>query len=277
MQKFALLFFLPLFSYAQTSLKGTVCNTDKQALQYVNIVSLATNNGASTNQNGEFEITGLNKNDTLKMSEVGYEPKLMAVAALRNTDTIFLTTRIKNLNEIKIKPFTHEQDLGFATLQDNASFNLIPGSQLALFIENRPKQEGWIKGVSFRVKAKGKCSSTMRVRLLYVDSLLANPSADMLSENVLINSADLKKSNYIDLRKYNLSFPPEGVFVVLEWVYTDTRCDKNSYTTIAANMAVATNLVWLNYRDKPWHGNKKPRMADGNYMTPDIGLKVAYR
>ena len=54
------------------------------------------------------------------------------------------------------------------------------------------------------------------------------PAPDILNENVVVNSIDLKKSNYIDLKDYKIPIHSNGIFVVLEWLNSDNECEKKS-------------------------------------------------
>ncbi|WP_301920754.1 hypothetical protein [Ferruginibacter sp.] len=70
--------------------------------------------------------------------------------------------------------------------------------------------------------------------------------------------------------------PKEGLFILLEWIYPDKDCDKDSFTSIAANLSLPNNIVFLNFRDNAWKTSNRPRLPNGNYMTPNVALKVAY-
>ena len=273
------IFILPCVAFSQTLVKGVICNSKKIALPFTNVVSIKKYNGTSTNEKGEFMLSNNTDDDTLKITNVAFYPKLVAVKTLDKIDTIFLEENIKELEEVVVRnfrSFKQEQTLGFLEYKNNAEFKLMPGNQMAIFIENKAKRQGWIKDISFNVKKSGSCKNSIRVRLLQSDSLGIAPSLDLLNENVVLNSNELKKVTHIDISNYKILFPPDGVFVVLEWVASDKKCDKNSFTSISANMAVPQNLVWLNFRDKLWGHNNRPRLPNGNYMTPNISIKIAY-
>lgn len=268
----------PLISFSQTNLKGIICNHDKSPLPYTNVVLLKKNKGTASNEKGEFQLNNISLDDTVRITNIAYYPKLIRASMLIKNDTIYLEDQIKELAEVTVtnfEIFRNEQDLGFLEYKHNASFELQPGNQIAVFIENKIKREGWIKVVSFRVKDKGTCKNSIRVRLLQTDPRGNEPSYDILDQNIIINFNELKKINHIDLSQFKILMPKEGVFVVLEWVLPDINCDKYSYTTIYGNMAVANNLVWLNFRDKHWSHNQ-PTCPNGNYCTPNVSLKVAY-
>jgi hypothetical protein len=273
------LLLFPSILLAQATLKGTIVNGNKEPLPLTNIVLLKKNTGTITNENGQFNLTIASPADSIKISNIAYYSKLVAISDLQNSDTIVLSENIKQLNEIvvsNLSNFKTETNLGFYDNSANGSFKLIPENQLALYIANRQAKEGWIKGVSFKVKDLGKCKNSMRIRLLQMDSVKFMPSIDILDENLIIKSADLKKLNYIDLSAYKIMLPKEGVFVVLEWLYPDKDCDRNLYTSLSATLTEPTNIVWFNFRDKAWSKDKRPRLPNGNYMTPIVGLRVAY-
>jgi hypothetical protein len=103
-----------------------------------------------------------------------------------------------------------------------------------------------------------------------------SPGFDLLDESIIIRNDKLKKNNFIDLTRYKLLMPKNGVYVLLEWLYPDTICDKNAYTSIAANLETPVNLVWLNFRDKKWGHSNRPKLPNGNFMTPNIGIEVVF-
>ena len=270
---------IPTLTFSQINIKAVVYNSKEKPLSFTNIVSVKKQNGTVTDEKGKFQLENLDKDDTLKITNIAYYSKLVSVKTLLKNDTIFLNENTKTLDEVIIPNFggfKTEEDLGFLNFKTNASFDLKPGGQIALFIENKRKRIEWIKEVSFKAKTQGKCKCGIRVRLMQPDSSGKKPDLDLLNDNVIVNSSDLKRTNRINLSDYKILMPKNGVFVVLEWLYSNTDCDKNSFTNILSNMAVTTDLVWFNYRDKTWQHNFRPRVPNGNYMTPNIGVKVAY-
>ncbi|HEV8080659.1 MAG TPA: hypothetical protein VGP43_08105 [Chitinophagaceae bacterium] len=274
-----LILLFPLTTFAQITITGIIANSNRTVLPLTNIVALRKNVGSITNEKGEFTLSNLLKEDTIKVSNIAFYSKLIAVKDWVNDDTIFLLNNVKQLQQIVIKNFKgfkNEINLGFFDYSNNGEFKLAPGNQIALFISNNTNKEGWIKGVSFKVKQFGKCKNSMRVRLIQKDTLQFIPSVDILDENIVINYHDLKKSNYIDLSSYKLTMPKEGIFVIFEWLNPELNCDMASYTSISATLSNPTNIVWFNYRDRVWNKIYRPRLPNGNYMTPNISLRVAY-
>lgn len=273
------LLFFPSCLFAQAAIKGVVLDGNRHVLPFTNIVSLNRNIGTITNDQGQFSLENIANDDSVKISNIAYYSKVLTVKELKENDTIMLTENVRQLDEIilqNLSKYKTETELGFYNYISHGEFKLMPGNQLAIFIENKQGKEGWIKGISFKVKEFGKCKNSMRIRILKMDSVKFMPSADILDENAIIKSSELKKANYIDLSNYKIILPKEGVFIILEWLYPDKDCDKNSYTSIASNLLEPSNIVWLNFRDKAWSKGNRPRLPNGNYNTPNIGLRVAY-
>ena len=63
---------------------------------------------------------------------------------------------------------------------------------MAVFIGSGVNREGWVKEVLFRVKKMGECKNSFRIRLLKMDTSSFAPAPDILNENVVVNSIDLK-------------------------------------------------------------------------------------
>ena len=273
------LLLLPFSLLAQTPIHGIVTDKHRIPLPLTNIVSLTSNSGGVTNNQGNFSIPISIKTDSIKFSNIAYLPKTIAIKDLKDNDTIVLEENIEQMKVVVLKDFSHykqEATLGFKDYPNNGEYKFGPGDQIATYIDNKENKDGWIKGIFFKVKAFGKCTNTMRVRLLEMDTITFRPSTDLLDENNLISSSDLKKTNYVDVSNNKIIIPKEGIFIVLEWVYQDNNCDKNSYTSIAANLSLLTNVVWFNFRDRVWKIGNSPGMISGNYMTPNVALKIAY-
>lgn len=269
----------PTMLFSQINIHGIVCNVNGTPLAYTNIVSVKKQNGATTNENGIFLLNHLDYDDTIKITNISYYPKLIPVNTLLNSDTIFLREFTKTLDEVIATNFTalsEEEDLGFLHFKTNAFFDLKPGGQIAVFMENKRGNTGWIKMVSFKAKTHRSNNCNIRVRLLEPNATEMKPGLDLLSDNLIVAANQLKRTNSINLSDYKILMPKKGVFVVLEWLCSNNACDENSCTNILGNMSVSTDLVWFNYRDKKWQHNFRPRMRNGNFMTPNIGIKVAY-
>lgn len=270
---------IPVISFSQITIKGKVLDIKKTPLPYTNIVLLNSANGTITNKDGEFELHNASLSDTLKITNIAFIPKIILVSAFNKDNEIILIDSVKELEEVILRDFRSFKlisNLGFASSSNKGEFKLTPGSQLAVYISNTNKREGWIKKITFSIKNFGKCKNSIRLRLLKPDDVTLFPSLDILNENIVIENSDLRRNNSIDVSNYKIIIPPTGVYIMIEWLYPNNGCDKESYTTIAANLETQENLVWLNFRDKKWGHANRPKLPNGNFITPNIGIEVAY-
>jgi hypothetical protein len=84
-------------------------------------------------------------------------------------------------------------------------------------MENKKKQIGWIKSVGFFIDAEGHPETPFRVRIYDLNKEKKCPGHDILNENLIVSA---NKSGWftVDMTKYNLQFPLDGVFVMMEWI-----------------------------------------------------------
>ncbi len=276
-----ILFFVPCTSLCQINIKGKIVDSKKNGLPLTNIVCINKYNvGTITNEMGEFELQNISDTDTLKITNIAFIPLIISVNNFINGSQIILIDRIKTLDSVivtNLNFYKSKLKLGFDKFSTRGTFKLAPGSQLAIFIENPTKREGWIKNVVFKAKDLGKCKNDFRIRFLEIDEVTLQPSYDLNKQNIIIASKSLKKKNVIDVSNYKISMPATGVFVVVEWLTPNINCDKNSYSTIVGNLELPNDLVWFNFRDGKWsHGIRPSSSSNGKFITPNIGIEVAF-
>ena len=96
-----LLCMLPLWAAAQTiTVRGTVKDNAGEAIIGANVVQTGTTNGTITDFNGNYTLK-VPANASLKISFVGYEPRLVSVAGRHNINVV-LRDDSKVLNEVVV-------------------------------------------------------------------------------------------------------------------------------------------------------------------------------
>lgn len=104
LKPFGLLFLLcmlPLWAAAQTiTVRGTVKDNAGEAIIGANVVQTGTTNGTITDFNGNYTLK-VPANASLKISFVGYEPRLVSVAGRHNINVV-LRDDSKVLNEVVV-------------------------------------------------------------------------------------------------------------------------------------------------------------------------------
>lgn len=276
-----LLFFLCILSYsafAQKTIRGKIKDIRGKAVPLANVFSIKNQKGTVTNEKGEFELQNIYNNDTLKIENISFIPKLIAVKDFKNGNTITLSDSVKSLGDVVVRNFNAFKklaSLGYSSYEDHGEFKFVPGNQIAVYFKNPNRKEAWLKSVSFNIKDFGSCNTNFRIRLLKVDLQKSMPSTDIITEDIIVFHQDLKKKNTVNLSDYKIIFPKEGMFVDIEWLPSENNC-KKSFASISANLEVPTNQIWLNYKDQQWSHLNRPRLPNGNFLTPNIGIEVAY-
>lgn len=258
------------------SLSGYVKNDTGNALNYVNVVSFKKTIGTSTDDNGFFTIT-VDRNDSIKFSHIAYISRVIAADNF-NSDTIVLKESYKNLQGVIVKGSSSNNNLKVGLFNKNhkSGFKLVPGNQVAVFIDNPKSKSARIKSITFEVKSGGECRSVLRLRLLKHSTNNFAPGQDLLTDNYLIDNTKLLKQNTVDISKSNVYLPPEGIFVVVEWIGSELNCDKKSFPILGANTNTKENLVWFNYRDRKWTRPETFLLTRQGFSTPNIYLTVSF-
>ena len=102
------------------------------------------------------------------------------------------------------------------------------GQQVALYIDNKKKQEAYIRKVSYHLSDKGNVEAPFRVRILDIDAVTQSPGKDLLTEILVVQPPQGTKGWYdIDISEYGISLPPQGFFVAIQGVFPN---DYSSYT-----------------------------------------------
>lgn len=271
------LFFHGGLGNQQIKLSGYITDNLGHPIEYVNIVSLSKPFGTVTDKAGFFTIY-IEKNDSIKISHIAYLSRIVAVNEILS-DTIKLNENLNNIGEVIIKSsdaFHDKCKIGFYNKDNNGEFLLKPGNQIAVYIENPREKTALIKSVTFEVKKRGQCNSTLRLRILEnLDDKMA-PGQDLLKDNIVINSAQLLKSNSIDISRFKVYLPANGIFIVIEWIGNDSNCDLISFPSLSGNISTKQNLVWYNFRDKKWSKPERSQLRNGNFITPNIYLNVLF-
>jgi len=153
------LFFSSYVHSQLLNVSGFVKDNDGNPLIYANIASMQKREGTRTDSQGHFSIK-LDINDSLKISHISCESKIVPVKSIITNSTIILNISYKNLGDVVIKnnqPKIKPVKLGFYNKDRNGSLTCGPGNQIAVFISNPRKEEAFIKSVSFQIDKKGTC------------------------------------------------------------------------------------------------------------------------
>lgn len=219
------------------TIKGSFLNEDTQEpVSYATLQIKGKPKGVIADHEGYFEFTlsELELADSLTASCLGYERRTFIPESLLTKPeiTIALKTKSVDINPITIqaskytKKYKKEGNRSWFTT--GSMYLDTHGQQVALYIENKKHQSGYIRKVSYHLSDKGNVEAPFRVRILELDTLTNAPGKDLLQEILVVQPPHETKGWYdVDLIEYDITIPATGFFVAIQGVFPN---DYSSYT-----------------------------------------------
>lgn len=188
----------------------------------IEIKSLKT--GTIADKNGDFLLTVNSQNvilDTIEFSYLGYFKTKMSINDFKklNSAVIKLNVNVFELNEIVVVPKKYKlEKIGVTDgKNDRVQYANIFNGNLENFIENKKQKNGFIKSVSYYIGEEGHPETPFRIRIYGLDKVKGCPGEDLLKQNIIVYSTKSGWFN-VDVSKYNIPFPIDGAFVMMEWI-----------------------------------------------------------
>ena len=239
--KFLFLIF-PLLVFSQERIvEGVVFDKEtNQPIPYVNISINESFYGTSSDYDGSYILLIKDKdlNSQIKLSSLGYKDTTMVVSTFYKLNKIELTPSIEELEEVVIN---QRYETKFLEIQPYTKKDLYGGFgmgtkpwQIGLYFPFKDiySETEYIQSIvvllnkELGIKSK---TSKFRVRLFSVskDSL---PDQDILKESIIVTALKRQKEVIVDLSKYNIFVPEDGIYVVLEGLAIPFNEIERSYT-----------------------------------------------
>ena len=216
MKKFAMLLMI-VSTCMYSQIKGIVLDESNKPIPYVNIWVENENFGTTSEENGSFSIQVEDQNKVLIFSALGFETKKVAVS---DAEEVRMKEIAFELNEVIVSKSKKEI---IRLIGDSKSSSAIyisgkaPWIYAKLFKHEMDYQKTpFIKNVIIYTYSDIKNASfKLRVFKVKEDGL---PGEDYINEDIIVFAKKGTKKNVIDLSKYSLNIPKEGVFVAFEWM-----------------------------------------------------------
>jgi len=208
----------------ETILRGKVI--DKQTNQpiiYSTIELKALKTGAYTDSIGNFSIKFKNSMDTLEFNALGYAMQKYCIKDLIDSKNIIeLNPHIFELEEVVVVPHKVKSIRLGITSRKPWKFQIanVFGGQYGTYIKNEYEKTGHVKAVSFYIAKIGHPNAPFRIRIYAKDKLNNCPGKDLLIENVIVSNNKGEGWFTVDVSKYNVNFPLDGIYVMMEWIYS---------------------------------------------------------
>ncbi|MCD8412184.1 hypothetical protein G1K63_00455 [Tenacibaculum finnmarkense] len=196
--------------------------------------SIEINDAAITMQNGKIHFSNdlgvfcvKKKYDSILISHINYKSKYFFINTLNNRNKLYLEEKKGALEEVvivnkkrKLKRILPKKSFlsHFGFKGHNARFNSIS----ATYLPNTKKHEAIIKNIIIE-PSEGywgdpkKQYMPFRVNLYSLDSLTKLPKTKILPDTILVaKKKGGKKYVIVNIKKYGIEFPPEGIFVSVQ-------------------------------------------------------------
>ncbi|KGO93839.1 hypothetical protein Q767_14275 [Flavobacterium enshiense DK69] len=213
-------------------------------------------------ENGKFEMSNeyINEIDHVEVSSIGFKKKVSKIVS----DTIYLDEDTNQLSEVIVDSKSKiKYQLSFFEKLNSFETNLSWNSKAAVYI---PKnyEDKCVKNLLFGVSDFGRVKNLkylpFKVNLYTVDSL-GFPYKPILEKDILVTKTDAKKWTTVDVSKFGITVPDEGLFVV--FIILDQKDYKNDfiyskYGPIAAVPALRAyrydkNFIRKSYLYRPYY------------------------
>ncbi len=208
-------------------LRGIVINKETKvpvAFSTAEIKALKT--GVYSDSIGKFSLAIPKKNlmDSVEFFSLGYERKKYRINDLVKTseDLIELQPGIVKLKEVVVVPHKVKVIKIGITSKKPWRFQIANtfGGQYGHYIQNKDRRPGFVNAVSFYLAKPGFPNAPFRIRIYGRDSKNDCPGNDLLNENVIVSNSKGAGWFTVDVSKYGIDFPTDGMYVMMEWVFS---------------------------------------------------------
>lgn len=278
------------FCNAQT-IEGIVKDSvTGKSIAYANIV-LDSGNGTYSDEFGSFQIKLKSvKNDTLKVSTIGYTSKLLPVSKFKENliYNVLLNPKPEDLDEVLIfsKKLKYGKKETLGEKRDgNIGVTSIIGMEKAVFIANPKNKAGKVNGVYVNLKKRKNAEYIVNfnVKFYQYDSITNTPGKLLYNENLYVQPKNKKYRLWIDVKDFDIQFPKNGICVSVEMVNTVGKVKKYTYFGPMYRYTFAETRVlktWSNYHNRGWKDGyieyKKFKRFKEGIANPMIGVEVEY-
>ena len=177
------------FSWAQTTLKGSVSNPETQEkIPLVNIVEKGTNNGTTTDFDGNFQISVASLPTTLQLSSIGYETKEIEVTS-DTFQELTLAESSESLDEVVVTGLASSvKRENLANAVSTVSSDELVGNTGQTTVDGA--LYGKVTGVNI-TQSSGAPGGGFALRLRGVSSIEGNNQPLIIVDGVYINNVEI--------------------------------------------------------------------------------------
>ncbi|WP_396156302.1 carboxypeptidase-like regulatory domain-containing protein [Flavobacterium sp.] len=260
-----LLFLFYTFSLS-AQISGTLVNEKDEPIPYVNIWVQDENIGTTSDEKGIFKIN-TDSEKILVFSSVGFEVKKTSI---KDNEKIILKEAIYKLDEVTVTKREQDKEIEIGSAEKIHHKQLSgdkPWVYGKLFeYDSIYKATPYLKKIVFFSDSEKK-GAKLKIRIFEFNNSI--PTNDLLDEDLIITVKKGMRKNEIDISKYNLRFPKNGIVIGLEWMIieenkyifeykanqTKKKIKEEYYApSLIVNYSKVENS--FNYSEGKWHRGK---------------------
>ncbi len=285
MKKLILLFLFTISATAQ--IKGVVKDSiTKEPIAYASIWLENKSFGVSSEIDGTFTLE-VPKETKLQISVLGYKSKITSVSA---TGEYLLAPNDNLIEEILIQNLKNSKTLKVG-ISKKSHTALIQGQFPQIIAKKFDydtifKQTPFLKEVEVFTKSPIN-NATFKLRIFKHDKNNDIPGEDLVSESIIIKVKKGQRKNIIDVSKYMIKVPKEGIVIGVENIIIQENMYVFSYNALPQDQISYAPQIVLNnveqensysFYNLKWYKRKGIILKDGitvgqnNYIEPAINL-----
>ena len=196
----------------------TIIDNEKNPVPFASVLCERMQIGGYADEKGLFQLPpNIIVGDTLLISSIGYKKH---ITPYNGEKEIILQSLTTNLSQVVISPKGNEITLGAKKKQSHfvASVNHPKQrSEIGLLLNNKREKAGKVISVSFYINGLNKPRTPFRIRIYSVTD--DKPDKDLLLENIVVKGERKGGWLEINIEKYNVPFPEDGIVVSMESLY----------------------------------------------------------
>ncbi|WP_133299977.1 carboxypeptidase-like regulatory domain-containing protein [Larkinella punicea] len=229
---------------------------------YATVYSSKSGMGIHADEEGYFEWhTGISS-DSIVVSSVGYKHQKIMIKSLKEdiVNSIEINQDLVELSEVIVRPGSKslERIVGFFYNEPDKNRGMGPGgiSENQIFVNyypNTEQMEGYIKKLMFDIKGfdLSQKSSRARIRILSYNKSSGLPDRDLLRESIVVKITKFSPNILLNIEKYKIVFPTDGVFIGLEFIcHNEFIYKKKSLSRQKTDCPRITTTKAENYREE---------------------------
>lgn len=211
--RISMFLFLMIFSlsiFGQNSIQFVVCNEAKNPISYATVLSIKSQKGAYSDLNGKVKLTELLLDDSITVSCVGFQKMNLSLAKI--SDTVFLQTSIRELDEFVVKSVYEREVIGIQRKNFIHSHSVGRYAGIIEGIVFPDVKKSFLESVSIYIEQPEDSSRIQFLLMIYeVDDSSDLPTSPILTKQLFF---DMTKEGWSEINLDSLHIQVSGKFFI---------------------------------------------------------------